>query len=94
MAEGRDTFRPIVARKASHHSPESDAEVWLAHLLLSKLPAMGSCLVGGSLFDLPEAEAWVGTASRPDVFRRGAARRSYATGRTREGKAMFSWKRY
>ena len=37
---------------------------------------MGSSLVGGFLFDLQEAESWVGTASRPDVFRRGAARRS------------------
>ncbi len=40
---------------------------------------MGSCLVGGFLFDLPEAESWVGTASRPDVFRHDAA---CATGRT------------
>lgn len=36
---------------------------------------MGRSLVGGFLFDLPEAESWVGPASRSDVFRHGAARR-------------------
>jgi hypothetical protein len=36
---------------------------------------MCSSLVGGFLFDLPEAEFWVGTASRPDAFRHSAARK-------------------
>jgi hypothetical protein len=46
---------------------------------------MGSSLVGGFLFDLPEAESWVGTASRPDVFRHGAARRGAPERRPQAG---------
>ncbi len=32
---------------------------------------MDSSFVSGFLSDLPEAESWVGTAFRPDAFRRG-----------------------
>jgi hypothetical protein len=36
---------------------------------------LDASLVGGFLFDPPEAESWVGTASRSDAFWRVAARR-------------------